>query len=86
MSGGTSFQFPPHKQPRTWFITAATSPIGLAVTKQLIEHGDSVVAGLQSNDFDGDEAQHEEFEAFVDEMWRRNEAQNRVQVMHFDSK
>jgi len=38
-------QFPTHTGPRVWFITSASSPIGLVVAQELLKHGDLVVAG-----------------------------------------
>lgn len=38
--------FPPHTTPRTWLITASTSPIGIAIARQALSHGDNVIAGL----------------------------------------
>lgn len=38
--------FPPHSAPRTWLITACTSPIGIAIARQALSHGDNVIAGL----------------------------------------
>lgn len=38
-------QFPNHAGPRVWFITSASSPIGLAVAQEILNHGDLVVAG-----------------------------------------
>ncbi|CAF9905729.1 hypothetical protein IMSHALPRED_003950 [Imshaugia aleurites] len=38
--------FPPHAGPRTWLITACTSPIGIAIARQALSHGDNVIAGL----------------------------------------
>lgn len=48
-------QFPNHEHPRVWFLTAADSPIGIALIRHLLEHGDSVVAAASSNHFE----QHE---------------------------
>lgn len=37
--------FPSHNEPRVWFITSASSPIGLAIAYEALNHGDYVVAG-----------------------------------------
>ena len=37
--------YPPHTSPRVWFITAAASPIGISLTRELLAHGDIIVAG-----------------------------------------
>ncbi len=38
--------FPPSSSPRVWLITSASSPIGIAVARAILDHGDSVVLGL----------------------------------------
>ena len=40
--------FPPSNAPRTWLITAAASPIGLRLSRSLLDHGDNIVLGLSS--------------------------------------
>ena len=86
MRRGSTNQFAPHKHPRTWFITAATSPVGLAVTKQLIDHGDTVIAGVQPDGIEVDDGRDDEFHSFIDDMRRRNDAHNRLTTMPFNSK
>ncbi len=41
--------FPTHTKPRVWFITSASSPIGLAIAQEALKHGDYVVAGNDTN-------------------------------------
>ena len=52
-------QFPAHTGPRVWFITSASSPIGLAIAKELLKHGDLIIAGDCSNSVGEDETQRE---------------------------
>ncbi|QIX01821.1 hypothetical protein AMS68_007338 [Peltaster fructicola] len=40
------WKFPAHEAPRVWFITCANTPIGVALCRQLLDHGDSIVAGV----------------------------------------
>ena len=40
--------FPPHAQPRVWFITAAASPIAISLSRELLAHGDIILAGNDS--------------------------------------
>lgn len=40
------YKFPVHDGPRVWFVTCANSPIGASLCRQLLAHGDSIVAGL----------------------------------------
>ena len=37
--------YPPHTSSRVWFITAAASPIGISLARELLAHGDIIVAG-----------------------------------------
>ena len=37
--------YPPHTFPRVCFITAAASPIGISLARELLAHGDIIVAG-----------------------------------------
>ena len=60
--------FPPSTSPRTWLITAATSPIGISVARSVLAHGDSVVACIRYVELDTDgEERGEEFGDFVAE-------------------
>ena len=44
-SKNPSSHYPPHTYPRVWFITAAASPIGISLSRELLAHGDIIVAG-----------------------------------------
>jgi NAD(P)-dependent dehydrogenase (short-subunit alcohol dehydrogenase family) len=46
-------QFPPHKDPRVWFLTDGLSPIAISLSRHLLRHGDSVVAGILPGEFQG---------------------------------
>ncbi len=48
MSAATPPHFPAHSQPRVWLITSASSPVGIAVSRALLKHGDFLVAGVKS--------------------------------------
>ncbi|KAL8897670.1 MAG: hypothetical protein Q9207_007100 [Kuettlingeria erythrocarpa] len=43
-------RFPTHPEPRVWFLSAGASPIGIALSRQLLAHGDSVVFGTKSKE------------------------------------
>ncbi|KAL8999167.1 MAG: hypothetical protein Q9169_001946 [Polycauliona sp. 2 TL-2023] len=43
-------KFPPHSEPRVWLLSAGASPIGIALSRQLLAHGDFVVFGAQPSD------------------------------------
>ena len=38
----------PNQAPRTWLITSAAAPVGLALTRLLLGHGDNVVLGASN--------------------------------------
>ncbi|KAL9602868.1 MAG: hypothetical protein Q9219_001563 [cf. Caloplaca sp. 3 TL-2023] len=38
-------QFPAHAEPRVWFLSSGSSPIGISLSRQLLAHGDCVVYG-----------------------------------------
>ncbi|KAF2858601.1 NAD(P)-binding protein [Piedraia hortae CBS 480.64] len=52
MTQGKSQQikFPAHKEPRVWFVTCVTSPIGISLCRHALEHGDFVAGGVPSGD------------------------------------
>lgn len=50
MSAATQTHFPTHSQPRVWLITSASSPIGIAVSRELLKHGDLLIAGIKSTE------------------------------------
>ncbi|KAF1990176.1 NAD(P)-binding protein [Aulographum hederae CBS 113979] len=65
-------QFPSHNGPRVWFITNGASPVGIGVARQVLEHGDFVVAGVLPEELDktngNDHGRAEDFKAFLDEV------------------
>lgn len=55
--------------PRVWLITAATSPIGIALARRVLACGDSVIAGLKTGDLCDDSGDRgEEAGMFWDEV------------------
>lgn len=70
-----SSHFPIHTHPRVWLITAATSPIGIALARRVLAHGDFVIAGIRLGEVDDDSSPRgEELREFgedvVKEGWR----------------
>lgn len=61
-------QFPSHAEPRVWVITAGDSPIGKSLTRQILAHGDYVLAGLAYSNLERDECRRDGFEAFMAEV------------------
>ena len=45
LSKAPTSHFPSHSEPRVWFITSAASPIGISTAREVLAHGDTVVAG-----------------------------------------
>ena len=59
-------QFPPHNAPRVWFLTNFTSPVAIALARQVLDHGDYVVGGVLPSEFDKDGERGEELRSFLD--------------------
>lgn len=85
--GPSSLRFPNHSlQARVWLITAATSPVGIALIRQALAHGESVVAGVKKEEIcDEDDKQGEVLRAFwadiAREGWR-----DKVRVVGLDGR
>jgi NAD(P)-dependent dehydrogenase (short-subunit alcohol dehydrogenase family) len=60
--------FPSHAEPRTWLISSGDNPIGLALARNILSHGDCVVAGLVQADLLRDENRRHQFQAFMAEV------------------
>ncbi|KAI9879657.1 MAG: hypothetical protein M1830_007764 [Pleopsidium flavum] len=58
-------RFPSHSGPRVWLITSGNSPLGIALARQVLAHGDYVVAGLIPGEFEKDEERFAEFREFL---------------------
>ncbi|KAF2156230.1 short chain dehydrogenase/reductase family protein-like protein [Myriangium duriaei CBS 260.36] len=67
-------KFPTHNTPRVWFLTAASSPIGVALARHLLSHGDFVIAGVapghfsNTGDVPSDTAYDEDFATLLSEI------------------
>ncbi|KAL8868789.1 MAG: hypothetical protein Q9174_004753, partial [Haloplaca sp. 1 TL-2023] len=64
-------KFPAHSEPRVWLISAGESPTGIALSRELLAHGDSVVYGIKSSGGYSDDL--DEFwneEVLVKEGWK----------------
>lgn len=78
--------FPPHNAPRVWFITIGTSPIAIALAKQVLDHGDYVVAGVLPIEFEKREGQSEDFRGFLEEVKRSERWRERLRVVGLDGR
>ncbi|KAJ8129116.1 hypothetical protein O1611_g4515 [Lasiodiplodia mahajangana] len=47
--------FPTHNSPRTWFLTSSLSPLAVRLIRQLLIHGDYVVACLPPHEIEHDD-------------------------------
>jgi len=78
--------FPPHNAPRVWFISRGVSPIAIALAKQVLEHGDYVVAGVIPAEFEKSESQIDDFKAFLDEVKSTERWRERLRVVGLDAR
>lgn len=78
--------FPPHNAPRVWFITAGTSPISISLAKQVLDHGDYVVAGVLPSEFEKREGQSEDFRAFLEDVKKTERWRERLRVVGLDGR
>ncbi|KAI1438789.1 transport protein Trs120 or TRAPPC9 TRAPP II complex subunit-domain-containing protein [Xylaria sp. CBS 124048] len=58
--------FPTHNSPRTWFLTSALSPLAVRLIRQLLVHGDYVVACLPPHELEH-ESRSADFRELVSE-------------------
>ncbi|KAB8237728.1 short chain dehydrogenase/reductase family protein [Aspergillus alliaceus] len=77
-------QFPTHNEPRVWVITAGDSPVGISVTRQILSHGDYVLAGLAHSRLERDECRQDEFETFLTEIDSQEGWRQRFKSAPFD--
>ena len=78
--------FPPHNAPRVWFITRGASPIAIALARQVLEHGDYVVAGVMPIEFEKREGQSEDFRTFLEDVKATDRWREHLRVVGLDSR
>lgn len=78
--------FPPHNAPRVWFITRGVSPIAIALARQVLEHGDYVVAGVMPIEFEKREGQCEDFRSFLEDVKKTERWRERLRVVGLDAR
>ena len=78
--------FPIHPVPRTWLITAATSPIGLSVACAALALGDSVIAGFKNGEMDVDDERGEDFREFYTQKCVREGWRERIRGVELDGR
>lgn len=72
--------FPPHDGPRVWILSSGDSPVGVSVTRQLLEHGDYVVTGVKPPNPDREDPRTAEYESFLEEVIANTEEDWRERV------
>ncbi|CAO2648361.1 Nn.00g076280.m01.CDS01 [Neocucurbitaria sp. VM-36] len=77
--------FPPHNAPRVWFITRGVAPIAIALARQVLEHGDYVVAGVMPIEFEKREGQSEDFRTFLEDVKKTERWRERLRVVGLDA-
>ncbi|KAJ4420440.1 hypothetical protein N0V85_000610 [Neurospora sp. IMI 360204] len=58
--------FPTHNSPRTWLITSALTPLAIRLTRQLLAHGDYIVACLPPQEIEHED-RSAEFRELINE-------------------
>lgn len=79
-------KFPTHNSPRVWFLTAANSPVGISLSRYLLDHGDYIVAGVLPVEFEKDEDRSADFRDFLEEVRRQETWRGRLRVVALDVK
>ncbi|EXJ83701.1 hypothetical protein A1O1_07325 [Capronia coronata CBS 617.96] len=77
-------QFPTHNAPRVWLITSGDSPVGISVSRQVLDHGDYVVSGIIQSEFESDSPRGQQFKRFLSEVVRENGWKDRMKIVPLD--
>ncbi|KAF2728348.1 short chain dehydrogenase/reductase family protein-like protein [Polyplosphaeria fusca] len=78
--------FPPHNAPRVWFVTPGSSPIAITLSKQVLDHGDYVVAGVLPSEFEKREGQTDDFRGFLEDVKKTERWRERLRVVGLDGR
>jgi NAD(P)-dependent dehydrogenase (short-subunit alcohol dehydrogenase family) len=76
--------FPTRNEPRVWFVTSGDSSLGIALAKQVLDHGDYVVAGINAAEFETDGGRSQSFKAFLADVGRSNGWRERLKIVELD--
>lgn len=81
-------RFPSHTEPRVWLLTSGASPIAIALSRQLLAHGDLVVFGTKPSDTsDNVSTRSVEFNTFwAEEILVKEGWKNRARVVGLDGR
>ena len=78
--------FPPHNAPRVWFLTIGSSPIAIALSRQVLDHGDYVVAGVVPVEVEKREGHTEDFRAFLEDVKNTERWKEHLRVVGLDGR
>lgn len=62
------------------------SPIAIALARQVLEHGDYVVAGVMPTEFEKREGQSEDFRTFLEDVKKTERWRERLRVVGLDAR
>jgi NAD(P)-dependent dehydrogenase (short-subunit alcohol dehydrogenase family) len=79
-------KFPAHNAPRVWFLTYGPSPISISLARQVLEHGDYVVAGVLQIEYERQDERSESFKEFLEEAKRVERWRERLRVVGLDAR
>ncbi|EXJ87579.1 hypothetical protein A1O3_04539 [Capronia epimyces CBS 606.96] len=77
-------QFPTHNAPRVWLITSGDSPIGISVSRQVLDHGDYVVSGIIHSEFESDSPRSQQYKRFLSEVAGEHGWKDRMKIVPLD--
>jgi len=76
----------PNNQPRIWFLTAGCNPTAASIARHLLDHGDSVVAGIHPSECFSTGSHKEDFGQLLNDVSSNQEWKARLRVIRFDFK
>ncbi|KAL8967228.1 MAG: hypothetical protein Q9197_005546 [Variospora fuerteventurae] len=81
-------QFPAHQEPRVWLLSSGASPIGVALARQLLAHGDHVIFGTKAKEISESNSQRAaDFSAFwTEEVLVKEGWKGRAEVIGLDGR
>lgn len=65
-------------------MTSGDSPVGIALARQALDHGDYVVSGIDPIEFETDGARSDAFKSFLAEVGRSNGWKERLKIVALD--
>ena len=65
-------------------MTSGDSPIGISLSRQILDHGDYVVSGISQTEFENDNERGKNFKHFLAQVGRGNTWKERLKVIALD--